>query len=54
MTPDKDFGLIFSNRSGNLANAEFKVPSLVKAVSKKCNYPSYTFFIDYNGDVLMC
>ena len=20
----------------------------------KCTYPSYTFFIDYNGDVLMC
>ena len=24
-----------------------------KALSAKCNYPAYTFFIDYNGDVQM-
>jgi len=27
---------------------------LQEPLKKKCTYPSYTFFIDYNGDVLMC
>ena len=54
MSSDKDFGLNISNRSGELANAEFKIPALEKALEAKCNYPAYTFFIDYNGDVQMC
>ena len=26
---------------------------LKEPLNKRCNYPSYKFFIDYNGDVLM-
>ena len=27
---------------------------LEKKLDHPCYYPSYTFFMDYNGDVLMC
>ena len=51
---DKDFGITISNRAGNLINSEYKIPALKEPLKFKCNYPSYTFFIDYNGDVQMC
>ena len=54
LTEDKDFGITINNRSGLLANAEHKIEPLKEPLKKKCTYPSYTFFIDYNGDVLMC
>lgn len=54
MSENQDFGLNISNRSGELSNAEYKIPPLKKALEAKCNYPAYTFFIDYNGDVQMC
>ena len=50
----QSFGINLSNRSGNLNNAEYKIPEVKKALNKVCNYPAYTFFIDYNGDVQMC
>ena len=50
----EDFGLTLSNRAGNLENASFKVYSLKEPLKKPCTYPSYMFFVDYNGDVLMC
>jgi len=54
MSSDKNFGLNISNRSGTLKNASYVIPPLKKALSSVCNYPAYTFFIDYNGDVQMC
>ena len=54
MPEEKNFGLNISNRSGNLVNSEHKIAPLTKSLNAKCNYPAYTFFIDYNGDVLMC
>ena len=51
---DKDFGITISNRSGNLSNSEFKIAPLKEPLKLNCNYPFYTFFIDYNGDVQMC
>ena len=54
MSADNNFGLNISNRSGNLENAEFKIKSLKTSLKMNCNYPAYTFFIDYNGDVQMC
>tara|TARA_B100001057_G_scaffold497795_1_gene602930 strand:+ start:3330 stop:4220 length:891 start_codon:yes stop_codon:yes gene_type:complete len=53
--PEKlNFGINLSNRSGTLKNAEYKIPELSQSLKKICNYPAYTFFIDYNGDVQMC
>lgn len=54
MPEESSFGLNISNRSGTLTNAEYKIPALKKSLNAKCNYPSYTFFIDYNGEVQMC
>ena len=51
---EKDFGLTISNRAGMMENAEFKINALKEPLKEKCFYPSYTFFMDYNGDVLMC
>ena len=37
-----------------LKNSEFKVPPFEKPLDEPCFYPHYTFFMDYNGDALMC
>ena len=54
LPPEQDFGITISNRGGMMKNAVHSISSLKNSLKQKCNYPSYTFFIDYNGDVLMC
>lgn len=54
MSKESNFGLNISNRSGTLENAKYKISGLKKSLNSVCNYPAYTFFIDYNGDVQMC
>ena len=54
LPPERDFGITMSNRAGLMANAEYKIRPLKKKLDEPCYYPSYTFFLDYNGDVLMC
>lgn len=51
---DQDFGITLSNRSGLMENAEFKIKKLNEPLKNPCYIPSYTFFLDYQGDVLMC
>ncbi|MDB9820185.1 SPASM domain-containing protein [Candidatus Pelagibacter sp.] len=51
---DQDFGITLSNRSGLMTDAEFKIDALNEPLKKPCYIPSYTFFLDYQGDVLMC
>ena len=51
---EKDFGITLSNRSGLMDNAEFKIASLKEPLKSPCYIPSYTFFLDYQGDVLIC
>jgi radical SAM protein with 4Fe4S-binding SPASM domain len=53
-TEEQDFGITLSNRSGLMENAEFKIKSLKEPLKNPCYIPSYTFFLDYQGDVLMC
>ena len=50
----QDFGITLSNRAGSMKNAEYKIKPLDKAFNNPCYIPSYTFFLDYQGDVLMC
>ena len=38
----------------DLKNAGYKIDPLQKSLTDPCYYPHYTFFMDYNGDVLMC
>ena len=54
LPPDQDFGITINNRSGNLLNSEYKIETPKKYLNRSCYYPGYMFFIDYNGDVLMC
>ena len=51
---EQDFGITLSNRGGMLENAEYKIMARDQKLEKACFYPSYKFFLDYNGDVLMC
>tara|TARA_B100000242_G_C42950514_1_gene440737 strand:- start:13 stop:894 length:882 start_codon:yes stop_codon:yes gene_type:complete len=51
---DKDFGITLSNRSGMMKNAEFVIKDLNEPMNNPCYIPSYTFFLDYQGDVLIC
>lgn len=51
---EQDFGITLSNRGGMLENSTFKIPSTKEKIKEKCFYPSYKFFLDYNGDALMC
>ena len=37
-----------------MTNAEHKIQALKEPLKKPCFIPSYTFFLDYQGDVLMC
>ena len=50
----QDFGITLSNRSGSMQNAEYKIASLKEPLKKPCYIPTYTFFLDYQGDVLIC
>jgi radical SAM protein with 4Fe4S-binding SPASM domain len=54
LSEDEDFGITLSNRSGLMENAEFKIETLKEPLKNPCYIPSYTFFLDYQGDVLMC
>ena len=51
---EQDFGITLSNRGGMLENSEFKIPAVKEKLKEECTYPGYKFFLDYNGDVLMC
>ena len=48
------FGITINNRSGMMSNAAYAMPALASPLKTPCNYPHYTLFIDYQGDVLMC
>ena len=54
LPPEEDYGITMSNRAGLMSNAEHKIKPLVESLEEPCYYPAYSFFIDYNGDVLMC
>ena len=51
---EQDFGITLSNRAGLMENAEYKIKALKEPLKNPCYIPSYTFFLDYQGDVLMC
>jgi len=54
LSKEENFGISLSNRGGMMANAEHKINNPLQSLSRPCNYPNYTFFMDYNGDVLIC
>ena len=51
----KDWGLFLNNRSGMITNNENEYLKPVESqVARKCYYPFYKMFIDFNGKVLFC
>jgi radical SAM protein with 4Fe4S-binding SPASM domain len=54
LSEEETFGITLSNRGGMMKNAKYKIKNPSESLVRPCNYPAYTFFIDYNGDVLMC
>ena len=50
----ENFGISLSNRGGLMSKAEFPIDDLVDSWDNPCFYPANTFFMDYNGDVLIC
>ena len=51
----KDWGLFLNNRSGMITNNENEyLKPLESQVARKCYYPFYKMFIDFNGKVLFC
>ena len=54
LSESDDFGITLSNRSGTMENAGYKIKSLTEPLKKPCYIPAYTFFLDYQGDVLIC
>ena len=54
LPPEENFGINLTNRGGTMKNAVFKIDALKSAINETCYYQSYDFFVDYNGDVLMC
>jgi len=54
LPPEDDFGITLSNRGGRMSNAGFPIEDLKEPLSEPCFYPHYEFFMDYQGDVLLC
>jgi len=54
LSAEEDFGITLSNRAGQMEKAEHSIKSLDRSLKSPCYIPSYTFFLDYQGDVLMC
>lgn len=44
---EENFGLVVNNRSG-------VVNPIAEPMRKRCHYPFYKLFVDWNGDVLFC
>lgn len=49
-----DFGLTLNNRSGLVDNSDIGVTPLDNPQSRRCHYPFYKMFVDWNGNVLFC
>ncbi|NQU61380.1 MAG: SPASM domain-containing protein [Rhodospirillales bacterium] len=54
LPPEQDYGITMSNRGGMMTNTEYVRPGLDEPLAETCYYPSYMFFMDYQGDVLLC
>ena len=54
LPPEQNFGIILSNRAGEMEMGEYKINKLNEPLKKACYIPSYTLFLDYTGEVLIC
>jgi MoaA/NifB/PqqE/SkfB family radical SAM enzyme len=54
LPPEQDFGITLTNRAGMMDDAEHQIAKPDGPLKQPCFYPHYTFFMDYQGDVLLC
>lgn len=51
---EDDYGLFINNRSGTIDWLNIDEEDIESLQGKKCFYPFYKMFVDWNGDVLFC
>lgn len=51
---EKDYGIIFNNRSGLIQWMDEYQGDMEELKTTKCYYPFYKLFVDWNGDILFC
>ena len=51
---EDDYGLFINNRSGTIDWLNIDDGDITKLQGKRCHYPFYKMFVDWNGDVLFC
>ena len=51
---EEDYGLFINNRSGTIDWLNIEEEDIKSLQGKKCHYPFYKMFVDWNGDVLFC
>ena len=51
---EEDYGLFINNRSGTIDWLNIDEEDITKLQGKRCHYPFYKMFVDWNGDVLFC
>ena len=51
---EEDYGLFINNRSGTIDWLNIDNEDITKLQGKRCHYPFYKMFVDWNGDVLFC
>jgi radical SAM protein with 4Fe4S-binding SPASM domain len=54
LSEKESFGISMSNRGGMMANAAYAIKNPETSLKRPCFYPNYIFFMDYNGDVIIC
>lgn len=54
LSEKESFGISMSNRGGMMANAAYPIKNPETSLKRPCFYPNYIFFMDYNGDVIIC
>jgi len=50
----EDYGLFINNRSGTIDWLNIEEEDIESLQGKRCHYPFYKMFVDWNGDVLFC
>ena len=54
LSEKEGFGISMSNRGGMMSNAAYAIKNPETSLKRPCFYPNYIFFMDYNGDVIIC
>jgi len=54
LPPEEHYGITLNNRSGMVEIPDIGITKLASPIKRRCFYPSYQVFVDYDGSVLIC